>query len=157
EVEHKLVGPHSQPVVHIPLPGWVWNLERRKQWQSALNQWRRIENVVILVELPPASMPEAVLLAGKLPNLVLLTGGGASRADETRAQLEVLRSARCNLVGAVLNRATLNRTRKRLARWVACAFVLLALNAANAQTDATNFLETPIPLPPATNHFLQVS
>jgi len=31
KVTEKLTGPNSQPVVHIPLPGWVWNLERRKQ------------------------------------------------------------------------------------------------------------------------------
>src|SRR5581483_3216690 len=41
QVTEKLTGPNSQPVVHIPLPGWVWNLERRKQWREALNQWRQ--------------------------------------------------------------------------------------------------------------------
>ena len=36
EVTQKLIGPNPEPVVEIPLPGWVWNLERRKQWQAAL-------------------------------------------------------------------------------------------------------------------------
>ena len=45
------------------MPGWVWNLARRKQWKQALEHWRHIDNVVILVELPPASVPEALLLA----------------------------------------------------------------------------------------------
>ena len=36
QVADQLCGPNSPPVVHIPLPGWVWNLERRKQWLDAL-------------------------------------------------------------------------------------------------------------------------
>lgn len=138
EVEHKLVGPQSQPVVHIPLPGWVWNLDRRKQWQSALDQWRKIDNVVILIELPPASVSETVLLAEELPNLVWLSESGSSKADETRAQLEVLRSARCKLVGAVLNRISEDPLRKRLARWLpTTALLLLMAQVATAQTNVT--------------------
>jgi len=72
KVTEKLTGPNSQPVVHIPLPGWVWNLERRKQWREALMHWRTIENLVILVELPPAGVAEAVLLGSNLPNLIWL-------------------------------------------------------------------------------------
>src|SRR5947208_10560651 len=34
QVTEQLTRPDSQPVVHIPLPGWVWNLERRKQWRE---------------------------------------------------------------------------------------------------------------------------
>jgi Mrp family chromosome partitioning ATPase len=121
DLENKLVGPESQRVVQIPLPGWVWNLERRKQWQSALKEWQKMGNVVILVELPPASVPETVLLAQELPNLLWLTDSARSEAAETRAQLETLRNARCRLVGAVLNRAPVEHVRNRFARWMACA------------------------------------
>lgn len=138
EVEHKLVGPESQRVVQIPLPGWAWNLERRKQWQSALREWSRLENVVILIELPPASVPETVLLAHELPNLIWLTDSGASKAEETRAQIETLRNARCNLVGAVLNRARPEKMRRRLARWVSCGALLLSPALVSAQTPVTN-------------------
>src|SRR5262249_35784079 len=75
-VTEQLMGSNPQPFVHIPLPGWVWNLERRKEWQIALNQWSRIENIVILVELPAANAPEAVLLAENLPNVIWLTRSG---------------------------------------------------------------------------------
>jgi hypothetical protein len=105
EVAKKLNEPNAPPVAHIPLPGWVWNLERRKQWQSALMQWRGIESLVLLVELPPASMPEAVLLAENLPQLLWLVDSGKAHVRETRQQLETLRHARCRLVGAVLNHA----------------------------------------------------
>lgn len=103
EVTRKFREPNAPPVAHIPLPGWVWNLERRKQWQSALMQWRNIESLVLFVELPPASVPEAVLLAENLPQLIWLVDSGKAHARETRQQLETLRHARCRLVGAVLN------------------------------------------------------
>jgi hypothetical protein len=118
KVTEQLTGADSRPVVHIPLPGWVWNLERRKQWRDALNHWRCIENLVILVELPPASVSEAVLLGSNLPNLVWLTQSGKADAAETRAHLATLRHAHCNLVGAVLNREPAIPVRQRFPRWL---------------------------------------
>ena len=103
EVSRQLTGPNAPPVAHIPLPGWVWNLERRKQWQSALAHWRAIDNLVLLVELPPASVPESVLLAENLPQLIWLVDSGKPRRRATHQQLETLRYAKCRLVGAVLN------------------------------------------------------
>jgi capsular polysaccharide biosynthesis protein len=117
EVALKLTGPNPQPLVHIPLPGWVWNLERRKQWQSALNHWRSIDNIVILVELPPSATPEAVLLAQNLPNVVWLADSGKASAKETRAQLATLRHARCHLAGAVLNHEPKSALQNRMPRW----------------------------------------
>jgi len=131
EISEKLSDPNSQPMVHIPLPGWVWNLERRKQWLTALNQWREIDNIVILVELPPASMPESVLLAENLPNLIWLANGGRSEAHETRTQLETLRHARANLVGAVLNRESSPPVRRHFARWTNAAMLLVTLGLAS--------------------------
>ena len=118
-------------MVHIPLPGWVWSLERRKQWHSALDLWRKIDNLVILVELPPASVPESVLLAENIPNLVWLTQSGRTDAMETRTQLETLRQARGNLVGAVLNRAPSSLFERRFARWFGCwtLFATLTLSS----------------------------
>ena len=127
EVTQKLTGPHSQPLVHIPLPGWVWNLERRKQWQSALHDWRQIDNIVILVELPPADVTEAVLLGENLPQMVWLTGSGRADAARTRSQLDLLRHARCRLAGAVLNFAPNHALKNRFARWVGCVTVGLVL------------------------------
>ncbi|MDO8544844.1 MAG: polysaccharide biosynthesis/export family protein [Opitutaceae bacterium] len=126
-VTEKLMGTETDPLVHIPLPGWTWNLERRKQWQGALNVWRKIDNVVILVELPPASMAESVLLASNLPNLAWLVESGKSDAVETRAQLQTLRHARCNLVGAFVNRAMTPVAQGRFSRWVGCLTLLATL------------------------------
>ncbi|PYX66941.1 MAG: hypothetical protein DMG78_28475, partial [Acidobacteria bacterium] len=127
QVTEQLTGDDPQPMVHIPLPGWVWNLERRKQWQSALSQWRSIDNIVILVELPPASQPEAVLLAQNLPNLIWLSDTGIVHAGPTREHLETLRNAKCNLVGSVVNHAEKPAFKDRLSRWTTCFALCLAL------------------------------
>ena len=132
QVAEQLISPDAPPVVHIPLPGWVWNYERRKEWHTALQHWYKIENVVILVELPPASVPEAVLLAEHVPQLLWLSGGEADPA-QTRKELETLRHARCNLVGAVLNRETVPVIRKNLLQWMPAVAVLFALGAFTAQ------------------------
>ena len=131
-VTEKLMGPETDPLVHIPLPGWTWKLERRKQWQGALNVWRKIDTVVILVELPPASMAESVLLASNLPNLAWLVESGKAEAAETRAQLQTLRHARCNLVGAFINRAMTSAKTGRFSRWVNCLALVAVLGASGA-------------------------
>ncbi len=128
EVTQKLMGPNPEPVVHIPLPGWVWNLERRKQWQAALRHWSQIDNIALLVELPPASMPETVLLAENLPNLIWLADGERATAARTTEQLETLRNARCHLAGAVLNRAQISPLKNRFARWLGCAVLVFGLH-----------------------------
>jgi protein involved in polysaccharide export with SLBB domain/capsular polysaccharide biosynthesis protein/Mrp family chromosome partitioning ATPase len=138
KVTEQLTGPNSQPMVHIPLPGWVWNLERRKQWREALMHWRQIENLVIFVELPPASVAEAVLLGANLPNLIWLADSGTADAGETQTQLETLRHARCNLVGAVLNRERSQSLRRRFPRWLgstAAVALMLATWSASAQDN----------------------
>lgn len=144
QVTQQLTGPNSQPMVHIPLPGWVWNLERRKQWREALNQWRQIDNLVIFVELPPACVPEAVLLGSNLPNMLWLSQSGTARAGDTLAQLETLRHARCNLVGAVLNKEPGLPMRKRFPRWLSCLGFLTALSLSSASAQPEPAADPPV-------------
>jgi protein involved in polysaccharide export with SLBB domain/capsular polysaccharide biosynthesis protein len=132
----QLTRTDAPPRIDIPLPGWVWNLERRKQWLNALHSWRKIDNLVILVELPPADVPEAVLLAENLPNLVWLAEAGQSDAVATHEQLETLRQARCNLVGAVLNREAAPPVTQRFTRWIGAAAIALPLFTATPDTAA---------------------
>jgi len=128
EVTQQLIGPNSVPVVQIPLPGWVWNLERRKQWRAALGHWSKIDNIALLVELPPASLSETVLLAENLPNLIWLADVEKATATRTREQLATLRHARCRLAGVVLNRAPVPFLKNRFARWFGCAVLMLGLH-----------------------------
>jgi uncharacterized protein involved in exopolysaccharide biosynthesis len=93
----------AELAAQIPLPGSVWNLEDRKEWRDALAQCRTMDNLVLLIELPPASMPESVLLAESLPQVIWLADSRKARARVTREQVTTMRHARCRLVGAVLN------------------------------------------------------
>lgn len=130
-------------VVHIPLPGWVWDLDHRKEWLNSINAWGSQENVVVLVELPPASTPEAVLLAQNLPNVVWLAEAGKADALETRRQIETLRLAKVHLVGAVMNRSNGTPIEERFARWVpapamaalAIGFLMFGLPATGVAQD----------------------
>ena len=127
QIVEKLTSSECPPVVSIPLPGWVWNLERRRQWRAALEAWRVIDHVVIFVELPPASLAESVLLAENIPNLLWLVDSNKSDAEETLNELETLRDASCNLVGAVLNREKAAPVRGHFSRWLGAGALLLAL------------------------------
>lgn len=131
------VPQNSAAIVHIPLPGWVWNLEKRRQFQAALKHWSQIENIVIIIELPPASVPESVLLAENLPNVVWLTDCRESAAMQTREHLETFRNARCNLAGAVLHRAPDSVLKTRFARWVSCIALLIGLHASTGLSQET--------------------
>ena len=142
EVTQKLIGPNSEPVVEIPLPGWVWNLERRKQWHAALRNWSQIDNIALLVELPPASMPETVLLAENLPNVIWLADGEKATAAKTREQLETLRNARCHLAGAVLNRAPVSFLKNRFARWLGCGALIFGLHGLPAYCQESKIQST---------------
>lgn len=128
----------AAPVVHIPLPGWVWNLDRRKQWQNALAHWRKIDDLVLLVELPPACEPESVLLAEKVPQLVWLSDSGKVTFKETRHHLETLRHAGCNLVGTVLNREPNSFFRNQLSRWFGIGLLMLSLGGSTAYGEVHN-------------------
>jgi len=128
EAVERMLAPEGTAIVHIPLPGWVWNLEHRKEWLASLESWGNRENVVILIELPPASSAESVLLAQNLPNVVWLSDSTSADAAETVRQIETLRLARCNLVGAVMNRSNGTPLNERFARWMpAPAMAALAL------------------------------
>ena len=47
--------------------------------QSALAHWRAIDNLVLVVELTPASVPESVLLVENLPQLIWRVDSGKPR------------------------------------------------------------------------------
>ena len=146
QLMEKLAVSNFSPSANLPLSsGWVWELDRRKQWQRALHSWRAIDNVVIFVELPPMSDPETVLLAENMPNLIWLTESHKVEAAETLEQLETLRNARCHLVGAVLNREPASHAKRRFGRWVghrssllASIFGLMGGPAVSAQVLATD-------------------
>ena len=134
-------------LVHIPLPGWAWNLEARKEWRDGLAEWEKIENMIFLVELPAATCPEAVLLAENVPQLIWLAKSGEAGVVETKKHLETLRHAGCNLVGAALN-CEKSWLRKRFGAWMAVLVMGFGLAfGAQAQTANTTVGLTAIAQP----------
>ena len=143
----QISGNSTSASVRYPLPlGWVWNLERRKQWQQALNSWRTIEHIVILVELPPLSDPESALLAMNVPNLIWLAESHKANAKDTLVHLETLRNARCNLVGTVLNRERRSVLKNRFSRWLKPK-AMLGSSVAMMCSSLSGQVPTPSPLP----------
>jgi protein involved in polysaccharide export with SLBB domain len=131
------------PAVSIFLPGWIWNLERLKQWRLALEAWRAVDHVVIFVELPPASEAETVLLAENIPNLLWLVDCNKSDSEETLVELATLRHANCNLVGAVFNREYAAPIRSQYSRWIGGSALLLLSGLCLAPTRASAAPEDP--------------
>ncbi|MBI4661132.1 MAG: hypothetical protein HY735_20065 [Verrucomicrobia bacterium] len=117
DISERLEGPNAQSNVHLLVPEWGWNVQAHEQWQAALDLWSQINNLVILVALPPASSHNAVLLAQRLPNLVWLARSGAAKATETQQHLEILHQAGCRLAGAVLSHEPRSFFRNFMPRW----------------------------------------
>ena len=148
ELVREILAPNSSPILHVPLPGWVWSLEHREHWQRALEQWRALDNLLVLVELPPAAEPESILLAESVPNLIWVCSKDMATSPETRAHLETLRHARSNVVAGVFNRApTPAARRKGQSRAPLAALALLALGMVvrAGETNAPPTAQAPAP------------
>jgi capsular polysaccharide biosynthesis protein len=142
ETVDQLTRADCPPTVSIFLPGWIWNLERRKQWRLALEAWRAVDHVVIFVELPPASEAETVLLAENIPNLVWLVDCDKSDSEETLVELGTLRHANCNIVGAVFNRERTAPMRGQYSRWIGSSAIMLLAGLCLAPPRAYAALES---------------
>jgi protein involved in polysaccharide export with SLBB domain/capsular polysaccharide biosynthesis protein len=143
ETVEQLTRADCPPAVSIFLPGWIWNLERRKQWRLALEAWRAVDHVVIFVELPPASEAETVLLAENIPNLLWLVDCNKSDSEETIVELGTLRHANCNLVGAVFNREYSAPMRGQYSRWIGGGALMFLSGLFLAQPSARAALDSP--------------
>jgi protein involved in polysaccharide export with SLBB domain/capsular polysaccharide biosynthesis protein len=84
---------------------WIWNAEQRLKLDSALNLWSRHRGGVIFVELPPASRPETLLMAERLPQILWVGSSGSSIGSSITDQLAIYRHAGCKLLGAMLDHA----------------------------------------------------
>jgi hypothetical protein len=82
---------------------WIWNVENRRQWRKAMEKCGAMESAAVFIELPPVNDRESVLLAEHVPNVVWLCGQGRTNESQTRSEIEMLRCAGVQLVGAVMN------------------------------------------------------
>ena len=114
------------------LPESNWSLEWSERWQKALKQWSEIENLVLLVDLPPASRAEAMLLSEDIPQIIWLCERDRVTTTETRSQMETIKSSKCEVVGSVLNRAVTPAWRRRFAHFAAMAAILIQMVSTSA-------------------------
>lgn len=88
----------------VPPAGWRWDAGPYRQWQAALARWQGGDATVVLVELPSADRPEALVLAETLPQVLWLAGSGDARGRTVAEHLATYRAAGCRIPGVLLNR-----------------------------------------------------
>lgn len=144
--------------VLAPPSGWSWTPDHLESWKRLMERFSRLERGVVLVELPPMHLPEAVVLAEAMPRLVWLASSRSALVSETRAIMDILRFTRCRFAGAVLNRASEVSVRRWFSRWLPMAAALLMGSWTLAGSAQTN---EPASRPGAsvvsTNQFLSVT
>jgi polysaccharide export outer membrane protein len=140
----------NQSVARISLTASVVQPGLRKQWQETLQGWKREENAMVLIELPPASTRDGLLLSAEIPNVLWLSASGTADAEPTRKCVTGLRNAGCRLVGAVLNHPPVRKWNQRVVARCFGVFVAMqcVLLPAAAQEPAGQPL---ISNPPAAN------
>jgi protein involved in polysaccharide export with SLBB domain/capsular polysaccharide biosynthesis protein len=138
----------TSPQVQLECPAdWTWSAERRARWALALRHWQALPRLALLVEIPPATRLDAVMLAETLPHLLWLSRSGAVEQDEVTPVIKTLRASEAHLSGVLANALPaifgklpdLSRFGLALAFWLGLAANALAADPAAAPAaDATN-------------------
>lgn len=104
---------------------WTWTAAQLQQWTHALSAWRTLNGLVILITLPSAEKPEALMLAERLPNLLWVGTSGQLHTNRVSDTLKIYRDAGCRLVASLLANAPVLRP-AALARLALPVLLLLA-------------------------------
>ena len=124
---------NSQAVVRLSFAPNASHPAFRRTWEHALAAWKDEENALILVELPPASTAEGLLLASGMPNVLWISGLGIADVALTRKCLMNLRNMNTQLIAAALNSCPPVPRKSRLrALFVATLLSLAAIPIADA-------------------------
>lgn len=97
--------PDSSAIARYSVSGSASHAPFQKQWERAVTTWNQEEDAVVLVELPPATTSDALLLSPALPNVVWLSAANSTSSSKVRHCVKALNNIGCNLIGAVLNRS----------------------------------------------------
>ncbi|MDB6071732.1 MAG: Protein involved in polysaccharide export, contains domain of the beta-grasp fold, partial [Verrucomicrobiales bacterium] len=137
------------PAVELNAPAdWRWNAAKRQQWRDALAVWNREPSLVILVELPPASELDSLLLAETLPAILWLSDSGTLRREQVTGILDTIRQSGVNLIGSLLNRIPpIFQKLPDLAKFGLCLTALAAALSTSAAAQPTDRDPAPEPSP----------
>ena len=118
---------------------WNWNLENRAAWHHALEAWRLLPALVLLVEMPALIGLEVVLAAELMPAVVWVAASGVSEQNELTQALETASAGEMTLAAAALNREPARFSRLAfLEKLLPLAVALLILGANMAHASETN-------------------
>ena len=135
----------SANISRYALVGDVANISLQRHWESAFSAWQNEDNALVLVELPPATTADALLLSSAVPNVLWLAAENVAEAQATVTCVKSLRNSGCHLLGAALNR--FSSATGRVAGWL----VLLALMMAGSRVLAQETNLVPVQLTASTN------
>jgi protein involved in polysaccharide export with SLBB domain len=139
---------HTGNIARYALVADVANVSLQKHWERAFAAWQQEENAIVLVELPPATTADALLLCSAVPNVLWLGAANVAEAETTRTCVNSLRNTGCRFIGAALNMSS--ATSLRTGTWTALlAASLLVAPSAWAQVNtpaATNAIAAKGPM-----------
>ena len=132
----------EQPGVPLELQfdaTWIWTLENRARWQRALEVWRPISSMVLLIELPAMTGLDAVLAAELMPAIVWVTASGELEQNQLAETLETVSAGEVMIAAAALNREPANfASLGLLEKFLPLALVFLLLGAGAVSAAETN-------------------
>ena len=134
----------EQPGVPLELrydASWKWSLENRAGWQRALEAWRQIPSLILLIELPAMIGLDAVLAAELMPAVVWVAASGESQQNELAQTLETVEAGEVTLAAAALNREPADFSRVAfLEKLLPLALVTVILGASAVHATETNLV-----------------
>lgn len=95
---------NGQPLELVVDSSWTWCLENRERLAAALEAWKQLPGLVLLIELPPLSSLDSVLAAELMPAVTWVAESGRSLQRDLESIVRVAHAADIRLVATVLNR-----------------------------------------------------
>ncbi len=139
----EVVGRHLEQQPGVPLElhhdsRFEWTFENRAAWRRALDVWRQLPSIVLLVELPSMENLKAVLAAEMMPAVVWVTESGRLQQAELEAALETVRSGDVVLTASILNREPRVFSRLGFLKYIGWAPIVLLCLAQPARAALDN-------------------
>lgn len=93
------------PHLYVQYPSDItWDANLRGRWHTASQLWMGHPRTMVLIELPPASRLDAILLAETVPQIFWVGTSEATRSGEVSPLFATIRLAEIQITGAFMNR-----------------------------------------------------